>query len=60
MRAALRTHRDCVGAFYGVPISFGNDAANALKTAVQMQRAFQALKAEWEQGPGLSWASLSG
>ena len=44
---------DCLMAFYGAPISFGNDAANALRTAVQMQRAFQTLKAEWEEGARL-------
>lgn len=38
---------DCLMAFYGAPISFGNDAANALKTALQMQAEFQALKAKW-------------
>jgi adenylate cyclase len=42
---------DCLMAFYGAPISFGNDAVNALRTAVQMQTAFEALKTKWGDGP---------
>ena len=42
---------DCLMAFYGAPISFGNDAFNALKTAAQMQAEFRALKAAWGDGP---------
>jgi class 3 adenylate cyclase len=41
---------DGLMAFYGAPLSFGNDAANAVRTAVQMQKAFEALKLEWGDG----------
>jgi class 3 adenylate cyclase len=42
---------DCLMAFYGAPVSFGNDAVNAVRTAVQMQREFRTLKAKWIDGP---------
>lgn len=41
---------DCLMAFYGAPISFGNDAVNAVRTAVQMQKEFRALKEKWVDG----------
>ena len=42
---------DCLMAFYGPPISFGNDALNAVRSAAEMQQAFRELKAQWGDGP---------
>jgi class 3 adenylate cyclase len=43
---------DAVMAFYGAPIPYPDDALRAVRTAVQMQRAFQALRQEQpELGP---------
>lgn len=42
---------DCLMAFYGAPVSAGNDALNAVRSATAMQEAFQALRAEWGDGP---------
>ncbi len=38
-------------AFYGAPISSDNDALNAVRTAVEMRVAFEALKQEWGDSP---------
>ncbi len=55
---------DGLMAFYGAPIATDNDALNAVRTAVQMQEAFLALKNEWGEGPqsqlGLAVAINSG
>jgi len=42
---------DGLMAFYGAPITSDNDALNAVRTAVEMRQAFQALKDEWGEGP---------
>ena len=42
---------DGLMAFYGAPIASDNDALNAVRTAVEMEQAFQALKEEWGEGP---------
>ncbi|MBI2154732.1 MAG: response regulator [Candidatus Rokubacteria bacterium] len=42
---------DGLMAFYGAPIASDNDALNAVRTAVEMREAFQALKDEWGEGP---------
>ena len=42
---------DCLMAFYGAPITFGEDAVNAVRTAVQMQAEFREIKAQWAGTP---------
>jgi len=42
---------DCLMAFYGAPISFGNDALNAVRSAAQMQEAFRELQTQWKGQP---------
>jgi class 3 adenylate cyclase len=42
---------DGLMAFFGAPIASDNDALNAVRTAVEMREAFQALKNEWGEGP---------
>ena len=42
---------DGLMAFYGAPIASDNDALNAVRTAVEMREAFQALRDEWGEGP---------
>jgi class 3 adenylate cyclase/ActR/RegA family two-component response regulator len=39
---------DCVMAFYGAPIAFGDDLNRALVTALQMQKVFAALHNRWD------------
>jgi class 3 adenylate cyclase len=41
---------DCLMAFYGAPLSTGNDALNAVRSAVEMQAAFKELKTQWADG----------
>lgn len=38
---------DCILAFYGAPLSFGDDLERALVTAVEMQQVFQSINARW-------------
>jgi class 3 adenylate cyclase len=48
---------DCVMAFYGAPIPAGNDAVNAVRSALEMRRVFNELKAQWgDAGPQLGLA----
>lgn len=42
---------DGLMAFYGAPVATDNDALNAVRTAVEMRDTFQALRAEWGEGP---------
>lgn len=41
---------DCLMAFYGAPIAKGNDAVNAVRSALEMRRAFNELKTQWGAG----------
>ena len=48
---------DCIMAFYGAPIPNGNDAVNAVRSALEMRRVFAELKGKWgETGPQLGLA----
>ena len=48
---------DCVMAFYGAPMANGNDAVNAVRSALEMRRVFTELKGKWgESGPRLGLA----
>lgn len=48
---------DCVMAFYGAPVAQGNDAVNAVRSALEMRRAFNELKTQWgDGGPQLGLA----
>jgi class 3 adenylate cyclase/tetratricopeptide (TPR) repeat protein len=48
---------DCVMAFYGAPMASGNDAINAVRSALEMRRIFGELKAKWgDAGPQLGLA----
>lgn len=38
---------DCILAFYGAPISDGNDLQRALKTAIEMQQIFATISERW-------------
>jgi len=38
---------DCVMAFYGAPIPAGNDALNAVRSALEMRAVFNELKTQW-------------
>jgi adenylate cyclase len=42
---------DCVMAFYGAPFSTGNDALNAVRSALEMRTVFNELKTQWDDGP---------
>ncbi len=42
---------DCLMAFYGAPLSTGHDALNAVRSALEMQAAFNELKTQWGDGP---------
>jgi class 3 adenylate cyclase len=39
---------DCVMAFYGAPIAYGDDLNRALFTALQMQKVFSELHSHWD------------
>jgi adenylate cyclase len=41
---------DCIMAFYGAPIATGNDAVNAVRSALEMRRVFNDLKEQWGVG----------
>ncbi len=41
---------DCVMAFYGAPLAEGNDALNAVRSALEMRTVFNELKAQWDDG----------
>jgi class 3 adenylate cyclase/CheY-like chemotaxis protein len=48
---------DCIMAFYGAPIATGNDAVNAVRSALEMRRVFNELKSKWgATGPQLGLA----
>jgi adenylate cyclase len=48
---------DCIMAFYGAPTATGNDAVNAVLSALEMRKAFGELKSRWgESGPQLGLA----
>jgi class 3 adenylate cyclase len=38
---------DCILAFYGAPVAFGDDIERALFTAIEMQQVFELINARW-------------
>lgn len=40
---------DCVLAFYGAPLTWGDDLERALLTAIEMQQVFQAMHSRWTE-----------
>ncbi len=38
---------DCILAFYGAPLSYGDDLERCLRTAVEMQRVFEEMSRQW-------------
>ncbi len=40
---------DCILAFYGAPISYGDDLERCVQTALEMQRIFELLSARWTE-----------
>jgi adenylate cyclase len=38
---------DCIMAFYGAPISYGDDVERCLHTAIEMQRKFKEITSRW-------------
>lgn len=41
---------DCLMAFYGAPFSSGEDALDAVRSAVEMRAAFEELRSQWNDG----------
>ena len=38
---------DCILAFYGAPISYGDDLERCIQTAIEMQRIFEEISSRW-------------
>lgn len=38
---------DCILAFYGAPLSYGDDLERCLQTAIEMQRIFESISQRW-------------